>query len=121
MEKLQPTLRFTEFKHVWSSFEISQVLKIGSGRDYKHLNSGKIPVFGTGGLMTYVDEFLYDGETVCIGRKGTIDKPFYHKGKIWTVDTLFYTHSFNSLNVMFLYFVFQRINWIFENSCKNFF
>ena len=73
---------------------LGSLLTIGSGKDYKHLGAGDVPVFGTGGIMTKVNAFLNDGETVCIGRKGTIDKPMYFNGKIWTVDTLFYTHSF---------------------------
>ncbi|MBC5792013.1 restriction endonuclease subunit S [Providencia sp. JUb39] len=95
----------------WNKSYIGNILTIGSGRDYKHLNTGNIPVFGTGGLMTMVDNFLHDGETVCIGRKGTIDKPFYNKGKIWTVDTLFYTHSFKEALPMFVYQLFLTINW----------
>ena len=54
----------------WEEKSIGNILTIGSGRDYKHLNYGNVPVFGTGGLMTYVDSFLHQGETVCIGRKG---------------------------------------------------
>ena len=73
----------------WEVKKLGAVFDIGNGRDYKHLDTGKIPVYGTGGLMTYVNEYLYDGETVCIGRKGTINMPQYHNGKIWTVDTLF--------------------------------
>jgi len=61
--------------------------------------------------MTSVDDYLYDGETVFIGRKGSIDKPFYFSGKFWTVDTLFYTHDFNEVMPKFLYSIFQRINW----------
>lgn len=95
----------------WNKSYIGDILTIGSGRDYKHLNTGHIPVFGTGGLMTMVDNFLHDGETVCIGRKGTIDKPFYYKGKIWTVDTLFYTHSFKETLPKFVYQLFLTINW----------
>ena len=100
--------------HAFSSWQIkklSEILSIGSGKDYKHLGKGEIPVFGTGGIMTYVDSFLYDGETVCIGRKGTIDAPLYHKGKIWTVDTLFYTHSFLDVIPKFVFYIFKRINW----------
>ena len=91
-----PELRFPEFKREWIEKNISSILKIGNGKDYKHLNKGKIPVYGTGGYMTSVDEFLYEGESVCIGRKGTIDKPRFLQGKFWTVDTLFYTYSFNN-------------------------
>ena len=95
----------------WVTKQISEVLTIGSGRDYKHLKTGEVPVFGTGGLMTSVDQFLHDGETVCIGRKGTIDKPMYYNGKIWTVDTLFYTHSFKGVLPKFIFYAFRLINW----------
>ena len=88
MNKLNniPALRFPEFKGDWEKKKLGEVLTIGSGRDYKHLENGEVPVFGTGGLMTKVNQFLYDGETVCIGRKGTIDKPMYYNGKTNTAD-----------------------------------
>lgn len=102
----------------WTEVKIGDILKIGNGKDYKHLQSGKVPVFGTGGFMTSVDEYLYDGETVCIGRKGTIDKPMYYDGKIWTVDTLFYTHSFQSCIPKFIFHLFQTINWLEYNEAS---
>ncbi|MFP8894072.1 restriction endonuclease subunit S [Chryseobacterium sp. EZn1] len=95
----------------WERKKIKEILTIGSGKDYKHLKNGAIPVYGTGGVITFVDSFLYDGETVCIGRKGTIDKPLYFNGKIWTVDTLFYTYSFNNSVPKFVFNIFQNINW----------
>ena len=111
-----PQLRFPEFEGEWKKKKLGELLTIGSGRDYKHLGKGDIPVFGTGGLMTKVDSFLYDGETVCIGRKGTIDKPMFFKGKIWTVDTLFYTHSFKNAQPRFVFNLFQRVNWKQHNE-----
>ena len=104
-------MRFPGFTDKWKESTIGNVVKIGNGRDYKHLGNGSIPVFGTGGYMTSVDDYLYDGETVFIGRKGSIDKPFYFSGKFWTVDTLFYTYDFNGVIPKFLYSIFQRINW----------
>lgn len=98
-------------KEGWKMVRLGECLTIGNGQDYKHLQSGDIPVYGTGGVMTYVDDFLYEGETVCIGRKGTINKPMYYKGKIWTVDTLFYTHSFVRVIPLFIYYVFCNIDW----------
>lgn len=111
-----PNLRFPEFQGEWITYKIKDVLSIGNGRDYKHLNNGGIPVFGTGGYMTSVDECLYDGETTFIGRKGSINKPFYYNGKFWTVDTLFYTHSFNGITPKFTYCLFQTINWLKYNE-----
>lgn len=95
----------------WEENVIGGVLTIGSGKDYKHLSPGNVPVYGTGGYMLSVDSYLYDGESVCIGRKGTIDKPVLLSGKFWTVDTLFYTHSFKSVLPKFIYAYFQMINW----------
>jgi restriction endonuclease S subunit len=91
--------------------KIGDALTIGSGRDYKHLSPGNIPVYGTGGFMLSVNDFLYDGVSACIGRKGTIDKPVLLSGKFWTVDTLFYTHKFINCSPEFIYTCFQMINW----------
>lgn len=82
------------------------------------MSNGEIPVFGTGGYMTSVDECLYDGETTFIGRKGSINKPFYYNGKFWTVDTLFYTHSFNGITPKFTYCLFQTIHWLKYNEAS---
>ena len=113
-----PNLRVPEFSGEWENCQIANILSIGSGRDYKHLEKGNIPVFGTGGYMTSVNECIYDGETTFIGRKGSINKPFYYNGKFWTVDTLFYTHSFNKTTPKFVYCLFQTINWLRYNEAS---
>ena len=113
-----PHLRFPEFSGEWKSCYIKDILSIGNGRDYKHLSKGNIPVFGTGGYMTSVNDYLHDGETTFIGRKGTINKPFYYNGKFWTVDTLFYTHSFIDTIPRFIYCLFQTINWLRYNEAS---
>lgn len=99
----------------WEVKAIGECLSIGNGRDYKHLHRGTVPVYGTGGIMTYVDQYLYDGETVCIGRKGTIDNPMYHDGKIWTVDTLFYSHHFKAIP-KYMYYAFCQVDWMSYNE-----
>lgn len=103
-------------KEGWKKVKLGECLTIGNGQDYKHLHEGDIPVYGTGGVMTYVDDYLYEGETVCIGRKGTINKPIFHCGKIWTVDTLFYTHSFVNVLPLFMYYAFCCIDWLRYNE-----
>jgi type I restriction enzyme S subunit len=95
----------------WKVKELDSVLKFGSGQDYKHLSKGSIPVYGTGGVMTFVNNYLYDGESVGIGRKGTIDKPVFLSGKFWTVDTLFFTHSFLGVLPKLIYYNFLMIPW----------
>ena len=110
--------RLPGFSKDWETKKIGDVLSIGNGKDYKHLAKGNIPVFGTGGLMTYVNEKLHSGETVFIGRKGTINKPFYFNGDFWTVDTLFYTYNFKSSSPRFIHSVFLQINWKQHNEAS---
>ena len=100
----------------WRTVRIGEFLRIGNGKDYKHLGIGKIPVYGTGGQMLLVNDYLYDGESVCIGRKGTIDTPMFLKGKFWTVDTLFYTYDFKDVLPKFCYYLFLQINWKLYNE-----
>jgi len=113
-----PQLRFPEFRDAgeWEIKPLDSLLTIGNGRDYKHLSKGDIPVYGSGGYMLSVNDYLYDGESVCIGRKGTINNPMFLLGKFWTVDTLFYTHSFKDCLPKFIYFIFQNINWLNHNE-----
>lgn len=100
----------------WEVKRLGACFSIGHGRDYKHLSNGYMPVYGSGGIICYVGSFLHDGETVCIGRKGTINKPFYYNGPIWTVDTLFYTHSFQSVLPRYIGYLFDSIDWMRYNE-----
>lgn len=113
-----PELRFPEFVNdgEWRGKSFEELFEIGNGMDYRHLHEGEVPVYGSGGYMLSVSDYLYDGESVCIGRKGTIDKPMFLTGKFWTVDTLFYTHSFKDCLPKFIYYVFQNIDWLKHNE-----
>lgn len=71
--------------------ELQDFLKIKNGSDYKSLGKGNIPVYGSGGVMTYVDTFAYDKPSVLIPRKGSIDKLYFVDTPFWNVDTIFYT------------------------------
>ncbi|MFP8782585.1 restriction endonuclease subunit S [Planococcus plakortidis] len=97
----------------WEEKKLGQVLKIKHGKDQKKIENpnGKYPILATGGVIGRTDTFLYDRESVLIGRKGTIDKPVYMKSPFWTVDTLFYS-EINSYNYSkFIFYTFQSINW----------
>jgi len=111
-----PRLRFPGFTGEWSERTFEECFEIGSGRDYKHLAKGDIPVYGSGGYMCSVNDYLYDGESACIGRKGTINNPILLKGKFWTVDTLFYTYNFVDTTAYFVYLLFQNIDWMKHNE-----
>lgn len=70
---------------------LEDVAVIMNGRDYKHLSEGDIPVYGTGGIMTYVDTYAYDMPSVLLPRKGSVEKIYYVTTPFWTVDTIYWT------------------------------
>ncbi|HCH8075350.1 TPA: restriction endonuclease subunit S, partial [Acinetobacter baumannii] len=86
------------------------------GKDHKLLEDGEIPVYGTGGVMRYVNQYLYDGESILIGRKGTIDQPKYVNEKFWTVDTLFYSEIKQNIYPLFIYQHALQVNWLGLNE-----
>ncbi|WP_165089589.1 restriction endonuclease subunit S [Neisseria yangbaofengii] len=91
---------------------MGDLTQVHSGRDYKHLSVGDVPVYGTGGYMLSVNESLsQDKDAIGIGRKGTIDKPYILKAPFWTVDTLFYAIPKSQTDLNFLFALFQRVNW----------
>lgn len=112
-DNLVPKLRFLEFnnKGEWERKTIEEILTVNSGRDYKHLQLGNIPVYGTGGYMLSVNDKLSDVDAIGIGRKGTIDKPQYLKAPFWTVDTLFYLTKKYDYDLIFLFYLLQTIEW----------
>lgn len=75
----------------WEVGKLEDLLEIKYGKDHKKLNDGKIPVYGSGGIMRYVNEFLYDKESILIPRKGTLSNLFYVSQPFWSVDTMFYS------------------------------
>ena len=98
--------------YAWEQRKLGDILDVRSGRDYKHLLEGSIPVYGTGGYMLSVNEALsYDEDAIGIGRKGTIDKPYILKAPFWTVDTLFYAVPRHKTDLNFTFGIFQNIDW----------
>jgi type I restriction enzyme S subunit len=107
-----PEIRFAGFTDAWEQRKLGDVVDVRSGKDYKHLQEGTIPVYGTGGYMLSVNEALsYSEDAIGIGRKGTIDKPYILKAPFWTVDTLFYAVPRDKYDLNFVFDIFQNIDW----------
>ena len=107
-----PSIRFRGFDDAWEQRKLGKLVDVCSGRDYKHLSEGTIPVYGTGGYMLSVNDALsYDRDAIGIGRKGTIDKPYILKAPFWTVDTLFYAIPREKVDLNFAFDIFQNIDW----------
>ena len=75
----------------WIRGHLSDLITIKYGKDHKKLADGNYPVYGSGGIMRYVERPLYDKESVLIPRKGTLNNVMYVNQPFWSVDTMFYT------------------------------
>ncbi|HAZ7194675.1 restriction endonuclease subunit S [Escherichia coli] len=70
---------------------LSDLARIRNGKDHKSLSEGEFPVYGSGGIMRYVDTYAYNKPSVLIPRKGSLGNLFFIDVPFWTVDTIFYT------------------------------
>lgn len=97
----------------FKEFDLSSLIKLKYGKNQKKVEdkNGKFPIFGTGGLMGYATDFLYDKPSVLIPRKGSISNVYYQQTPFWTVDTLFYTEINENLIIpKYLYYYISRID-----------
>ena len=75
----------------WQLGRLSDLITVRYGKDHKKLADGIYPVYGSGGIMRYVEKPLYDKESVLIPRKGTLNNVMYVNKPFWSVDTMFFT------------------------------
>lgn len=75
----------------WPLGYLSDLITVKYGKDHKKLDDGPYPVYGSGGIMRYVERPLYDKESVLIPRKGTLNNVLYVNEPFWSVDTMFFT------------------------------
>jgi type I restriction enzyme S subunit len=88
----------------WDVTTLKRLLDIQSGADYKAIECDEgYSVIGSGGQFTFASDYLYDGESILLGRHGNIDKPLYVRGKFWTVDTMYWTKVLQNAYGRFAY------------------
>ena len=89
---------------------LGNIARIKNGKDHKSLDEGIFPVYGSGGVMRYVDTYAYDKPSVLIPRKGSLGNLFYVDVPFWNVDTIFYTEVDASLVLpKFLYYFLTTV------------
>jgi type I restriction enzyme, S subunit len=91
----------------WREGKLSEVLEIKYGKDYKHLESGTIPLFGSGGIMKYVNKAIYEEDSILIPRKGTLSNLFYTSKPFWSVDTMFYSKFKDKFSGKYLFYLLK--------------
>lgn len=114
-------IAFSKYNHLKRScidyVSLSEIAEVCYGKDHKSLIGGNIPVYGSGGIMRYVERPLYDGkESVLIPRKGTLNNVMFVSTPFWSVDTMFYTKMKCQTAGKYLYFYLHDLDLASMNS-----
>lgn len=100
-----------EIPEGWGVEKLSHFLTIKNGKDHKHLQDGKFAVYGSGGIMRTVADYLYSGESILFPRKGTLNNVMYVNEKFWTVDTMFYSEVNKNTSALYVFYSVKDINF----------
>ncbi len=96
----------------WKEVKLGELIEIKYGKDHKKLSDGKIPCIGSGGVMRYVNSFLYDEVSILIPRKGSLNNIIFRDKPFWTVDTMFWSKINDEIvEPKFLYYQLTLIDY----------
>ena len=71
---------------------------------------GKIPVYGSNGVLDHHNVAKIQGGGVITGRSGTIGKVFYTEGDYWPLNTSLFSVDTHGNNVIYLAYLLQLFN-----------
>ena len=92
-------------------YKLIELIKIKNGKDYKSCKMGDIPVYGTGGIISYINEFLSNDESILLPRKGSLSNIIYVNQPFWTVDTMYWTYVNKEIVLpKYLYFYLKLLD-----------
>ena len=100
-----------EIPEGWGVEKLKYFLTIKNGKDHKHLQDGKFAVYGSGGIMRTVVDYLYSGESILFPRKGTLDNVMYVNEEFWTVDTMFYSEVNKNNSALYVFYSVKDIDF----------
>lgn len=103
----------------WNKMKWKDVLTIINGKNQSAVvdENGDYPIYGSGGIMGYANNWLCPEKCTIIGRKGNINKPIFVESKFWNVDTAFgLKPNIEILSPRFLFYF--CLNYNFERHNK---
>jgi len=109
---LKGEMKALEEVHNWQKKSLRDLATINYGQSPSEILSddGPYPVVGTGGSERRGNDYLHDGESIILGRKGTIDRVYFATGRFWTIDTAYYLTDFTESVPRWLYYFLHTID-----------
>lgn len=119
-ELLTGKRRLAGFSNVWENVCLGDILKVCHGKSQHNVEVkvGSYPIWATSGKIGSASSYIWQYPSVLIGRKGTIDRPFYLETPFWCIDTIFYTKIKEQNCAKFIYYLFCTIDWLSMNEAS---
>ncbi|WP_434338162.1 restriction endonuclease subunit S [Mycoplasma capricolum] len=94
------------------TYKLRDLVKINIGKTYKHLKNGNIPVYGSGGIISYVDQYIFSKESILLPNVYSPSNIIYINQPFWTIDTMFWTEVKSDIVYpKYLYFYLKLLNF----------
>ena len=76
----------------WPMVELGEVISLEYGKSLKADNriEGPYPVFGSNGIVGYHNQYLIEGPTIIVGRKGSAGAVNFSESPCYPIDTTFF-------------------------------
>ena len=96
----------------WEVRRLGEVAELayGKGLRKKDRREGTFPVYGSGGIVGYHDEYLVEGPGVIVGRKGNVGSVFWSQKSFHPIDTVFFVNS--SISLYYIFFSLKEQNFV---------
>ena len=96
----------------WTNKTLRDLATINYGRDPSAIldDAGEYPVYGTSGSERQGTGYHYEGESIILGRKGSIDRLHFAEGRFWTIDTAYFLSDFDDTVPKWLYYLLCNID-----------
>lgn len=101
-----------EIPEGWSSQRFSNIATLHYGKALKKTErvEGPYPVYGSGGITGSHNNYLIEGPSVIVGRKGSIGTLYWEDGKFHPIDTVYYVANKDGIPLSYLYYLMETLN-----------
>ncbi|MCI6419948.1 MAG: restriction endonuclease subunit S [Bacteroidales bacterium] len=95
-----------EIPDSWEWVRLEDVARVIHGKNQTSVENpqGKYPIYGSGGILGYADDYLCPEHCTIVGRKGTINNPILVETKFWNVDTAFGLHPNSAIDYLYFHY-----------------
>ena len=91
----------------WGIFKLGDVAILNYGKSLLKKNrvTGNIPVYGSGGVIGWHNEYFVKNRGIVVGRKGNVGSVFKSEQSFFPIDTVFYISTDNTdCDLSFLFY-----------------